>query len=64
MYKVVINMTGKKGVARRQFSGTAHNDFNAAVKEAAEALRLFENVYIIGGELPVNVTTGAGYTIE
>lgn len=64
MFKVYINLCGKKGAARRTYSGIAHANFMQAVTEAAEALKLFENVYILGGELPVYIETGAGYTIE
>jgi len=64
MFKVYVNFCGRTGATRKLYSGTAYNTFSEALSEAAEALKLFENVYILGGELPAFITTGDGYQIE
>lgn len=64
MFKVYVNFCGRTGATRKLYSGTGYNTFSEALTEAAEALRLFENVYILGGALPAVVETGAGYTTE
>lgn len=64
MYKVYVNFCGKTGATRKLYSGTVYNSFSEAMTEAAEALKFFEQVYILGGELPAYITTGDGYQIK
>lgn len=64
MFKVYVNFCGTTGATRKLYSGTGYNTFSEALKEAAEALKMFENVYILGGELPAYITTGDGYQIQ
>lgn len=64
MYKVYVNFCGKTGATRKLYSGTGYGTFSEAMTEAAEALKLFDQVYILGGNLPAYITTGDGYQIQ